>query len=669
MNAKPIERVSVLLVEDNDLDARMIQRMLQQLEGQPFDLFRLTNRADAEAYLRQHSPDAILLDLGLPDGSGLDALTRVGRAARQVPIVVLTGNDDQRIATQAIRGAAQDYLVKWEFDAHGLSRSIRYAIGRQLSEVKLREAKEMAEQANRAKSEFLAKMSHEIRTPMNTVLGMAELLSESPLAASQRDYLTRIQRAGAHLLELIDDILDLSRLEVGMLSIDPKPFRLSELVQETVDLMEEPARRKGLTLRHSVSPELPDYLLGDPRRLRQVLTNLLGNAVKFTDVGGAELRVTGEPRADAAALTLVVEDTGPGIAPEEMKRIFSPFVQGQAGTAVRQGTGLGLNISTKLVELMGGTLTVTSEPDVGSRFEIHLSLPLADPSTITPLVSIPCVTNLAGLRVLMVDDSQDNQLLVQTYLASANCTPDIANNGFEGLERLRAKAYDIVLMDMRMPGMDGIEATRRIRAQEAEAGEAPLPVIALTADALREQIDEAMQAGCTAYLTKPVRKAHLLDTLARFAARVTRTPSRGEANQTADPSSSARELVRRIDPDVRALLGRYLNNRHEDVVALRKALQNHDFSVVSFLGHRMKGTGAGYGLERVTELGAKLDRAGKAADLDAAGSAVEELETFIQQIRLAADVERDARPRKAVSGAYPKADKASGDELALRRAR
>jgi signal transduction histidine kinase len=370
--------IRVLLIEDNPADARFIEVMLAESTALDFRLTWAGNLTDGVRALQAGEFDVVLLDLGLPESTGLDTLERL-RASTPLPtLVVFSGLTDEGVAVQALQSGAQDYLVKGQVDGPQLARSIRYALGRFQTEEALRrrtqelsEAKERAEIANRAKSTFLACMSHDLRTPLNGILGFAQLLQmDGALDARQMTAVRAIRDSGEHLLALINDILDLAKIEAGKVELVPAEVEPRRLFETAVELIRmKAAQRNGLRVLCELSPGLPTKLNVDERRLRQVVLNLLDNAVKFTDTGHVRLCV--EHRSPSR-LCVQVEDTGVGMGEEELARIFQPFEQVGGVQRRGAGTGLGLVISRKFVQLMGGDLQVSSRPGAGTTFSFEV---------------------------------------------------------------------------------------------------------------------------------------------------------------------------------------------------------------------------------------------------------------------------------------------------------
>lgn len=388
-----------------------------------------------------------------------------------------------------------------------------------MDNVRMLPEEEIAVPLINVKSQFLAIMSHQIRTPLNSIIGMADLLADTPLSDQQKEYLHIFKSAGEALLSRVNDMLDISNIVSGSIQLDCCPFALRELVEGTADLVKVRAAKKGIAISCTLDESLPKRISGDPGRLKQILLNLLDNAVKFTTHGYVSIHV--EPAEDnkhsshEQCLLFTVRDTGSGIPPESLTEIFELFAQADScPNREFSGTGLGLTISKKLVALMGGKMWVESTLGQGSTFYFTAQFrTLAQEPDPKPKYC-PCIKSL---RILLVEDSPDNRFLIQHYLKNTPHHLDIAVDGQGGLIKATSSTYDLILMDIEMPVMDGYEATKKIRVREIFNGKPPVPIIALTAHAKPEDIERAMACGFTTHVPKPAKKSTILKLLEQYS--------------------------------------------------------------------------------------------------------------------------------------------------------
>jgi signal transduction histidine kinase/DNA-binding NarL/FixJ family response regulator len=560
--------------------------------------------------------------------------------------------------------------------------------------------KDRAEEASRAKSAFLANMSHEIRTPMTAILGYTEMMLEPDQTPAERhDHLQTIRRNARHLMDLINDILDISKIEAGKMTVERIPFDLPQLVGEVVSLMRPRARQKGLRCCVTVAGAVPRIVKSDPLRLRQILVNLIGNAIKFTSNGSISVRIScADQVGGRLRVTFAIEDSGIGIDAEQIGRLFQPFTQADSSTTRRfGGTGLGLAISHRLAQLLGGDITARSTLGAGSTFVLtidggdadgvtmlspeELSLPddlakpetgAAEPATATPPAavtqSIADAHGAAGEapagpvtlrgRILLAEDGPDNQVLISTHLRKAGAQVVIAGDGKVALALALRERFDLVVMDMQMPNMDGYQATRELRRRGFTG-----PIVALTAHAMAGDREKCIRAGCTDYLSKPIEKARLLATIHHYLNDLTR---RGSSTATAagqvTPASPAEAPVAtaqsdepgltpptepapeslpgavlvssfKDDPDLTEVLGRFVETLPHRVQKLTELLAHNDLAELGRIVHQMKGASGGYGFAILSKLAAKAEQKIKSKEpLEAVAADVNELIAMIRRV-------------------------------------
>lgn len=549
---------NVLLVDD---DPRLPELLSDLLQESNIVLRSAPNAEQAMVALRESRVDLILLDLGLPGVDGFEVLRRLRASpdTQALPVIVLTawnGTDDK------LRGfelGATDYLTK-PFEVAELRARVCAALRSKRLQDELTKAnleltveRQRAEELARAKGNFLADMSHEIRTPMNGVIAMAGLLLETPLSAEQRSYVETIYSGGESLLTIINDILDLSKIEAGRLEIESRAFDPRHCIEEALDLLAAKAAEKKLELAYLADDGIPVQVLGDITRLRQVLVNLISNAIKFTERGEVvtQIRVAAPPPdGDPSGkwqLQFSVRDTGIGISPDRLNKLFRPFVQADASTArVFGGTGLGLTICKRLVELMGGKLWAESVPGKGSTFTFSLPL-VGVVQSVRPAVDL-APPQLAGLKLLIVDDNPTNCRILTLQTSKWGMLPSTAGSAQQALELIRGgQKFDLAILDMQMPGMDGLMLAAELKKLPSAM---MMPLVLLTSMGMHKERSGEVQGTFVSCLTKPVKQVQLQEVLVRVVSGVAAMPVSKPAPTTKlDPKLAERMPLRMLLAD------------------------------------------------------------------------------------------------------------------------
>lgn len=493
--------------------------------------------------------------------------------------------------------------------AVGIQGTMQDITERLKTEQSLLEAKHAAEKATQVKSEFLANMSHEIRTPMNAIVGLVELCLNSPINAKQRDYLQRVENATHSLMTLIDDILDFSKMESGKLNLEPVPFLLEEMLDHVFSTMAELSSSKQITLNRPPITKSYPALIGDPQRLRQILINLIGNAIKFTQQGKIDVTLKEvERNAQQITLEFSIRDTGIGMSEDQQKRLFRAFTQGDGSVSRHYGgTGLGLVISKQLIEQMDGTISVTSEKNVGSCFSFTVKLGIVHDALgyqskpETKNFDINRLQSIRHARILLVEDNEVNRIVATELLNQAQLQIDTAENGEEALAKLTQERYDCILMDVQMPVMDGYQATRELR--QLPNGET-VPVIAMTANVMADDRNKCLQAGMDDFIGKPILPNTLYSTLCKWI-----KPNAMETENPIDTSKDNDEIpnLYGIDSSIgllhtaedqsvfRKVLHKFAENHVDSMIQIRKALSKNDFESARQLVHTLKGLAGSIG--------------------------------------------------------------------------
>ncbi len=607
----------------NDLTPHLLATMrMAAFEALPSGAFQLMSTApewlrDLLPGIETSSPvDLVdrfpLLEAFLPEAQEAWQASGNTRACSDLWAETLPGGGETHLQAWAFKIAERQILLIEAADILHRERQqvLQYAHETALQYDTIARLSLELKRATQAKSDFLATMSHEIRTPMNAILGMAEILAETSLTTEQRRCVDTFQRAGNSLLDLLNDVLDMSKIEAGRLTLEAVPFDLRDVISQVVELARIRASEKGVKIEYEIDAKTGSWLSGDPVRLRQVLINLLGNSTKFTERGQLTLKVAPNLRSSGpGSLLFAVADTGIGISPEQIAKIFESFSQADSSTTRKYGgTGLGLSICKKLVEAMGGKIWVESTVGAGSTFFFTVEFEIAEApargTTVSTAADLPA-TAVESLRILVADDSDDSRSVIRAYLRHLPYELDFVGDGFSALQGLRTGRYDLALIDIHMPVMDGYDTVRTWREHERLQNLPALPVLALTADAFRDAIEKSTAAGFTTHLAKPIRKTILVEAIAKHG--------RGRPQAATEP-----KLAIVIGEELSAIVPRFLKNVRRNCAVIEEAAARADFETIRSLAHNMKGTGASFGIPQITEMGDQLERAAKAGDGDSA---------------------------------------------------
>jgi signal transduction histidine kinase/HPt (histidine-containing phosphotransfer) domain-containing protein len=625
----------ILVVEDSRTEA-MRARLILEHAG-----FQVSLALDGQEGLQKagtEKPDLILMDTLMPKVNGFEACgkLKLDPKTMHIPVVMMVYEGE---AADMPSGAALDCLLVKPYEPNALVDKVKQfaqtnnaapvadAGEIQRYQQELRAARQEIVAAQKARMDFLANMSHELRTPLHEIIGMTELMQNTPLSPEQAEYLKTAHASSNALLMLISDVIEFSELEAGQLGLEEKPFELAEPLERTLELVRPRAADKGIALRTVIDACVPQQLIGDANRLRQVLVNLVANAVKFTDKGEVVVSVqcaeNSEPNTLSSPLTTLhfsIHDTGIGIPHDRHAIIFEPFQQVDSSATRRfGGLGMGLALTKQLVKLMGGRIWVESEPGKGSTFHFTVRLP-------TQAQTLPAAksTGIArALRILVAEDSPTNQLIARSSLTKAGHTVTIANNGIEAVNAFDAGQFDLILMDVAMPEMDGLDATRMIREKEKAYGGHSI-IVAMTAFATKEYQTKCFEAGMDAYVTKPVRIDELNKTIAPLFASASAAPAESPVN--------LRDALEVVGDDVdilRDAVAASLAEVPAELQLLKEAMAQQNAHGVEAKAHRLKGVMGNLGGTRAREIGQQLETMGEQGNL-ANGRAV--LAQFEQEI-------------------------------------
>ena len=508
-----LREIRVLLIEDNPGDARLVREALASIKSVNFVVEWVDRLGAAIERLRRPDLNIVLLDLSVPDSEGFGGVDQVARAAPQTPIVALSGLDDAEVIHDAVKKGVEDYIVKGSFSGDLLARSIQYAIDRRRAHEELAEARDSALESARLRSEFLANMSHEIRTPLNAIVGMTRLLMDTRLTNDQREMLEISRQSTDSLLKIINDVLDFSKISAGKVELEKTDFDLGAALESVIAMFAGQARAKQVELASYIEGDVPVLLRGDAARLSQVMTNLIGNAVKFTPTGQVTVRVAQvSDLDDDVVLRFTVRDTGIGIPLEGQRHLFQAFSQADSSTTRKYGgTGLGLAISAQLIELMGGNIGVQSDPGNGSTFWFTAAFRKQAAAS----NAFPVGARLKGLRILVVDPSRTVSNIIREHVGAWGGRCEMAETAAEAMAELKdatlaGRPYDIALLELGLPDADGIALCRSIKGEAALARTRMLGMCALGSRPDERQMKEA---GIRGLLVKPIKQSQLFNVL------------------------------------------------------------------------------------------------------------------------------------------------------------
>jgi len=513
-----IIKAKILVVDDMQIN---LDLMVAVFGDNPN--FTVVTAQDGKTAIRKAKAnyfDVILLDVMMPDMDGYEVckVLKSNPTTKEIPVIFLTALNDTKNIQKAFRSGAVDYVSK-PFSREELYERVKLHIKLKRTNEELMKARKDAVAAVEAKSIFLANMSHEIRTPLNGIIGMVDILKHTKLQDEQLEYLSIIETSGENLLTIINDILDFSKIEAGRIELEQIPMKLDQELSRVVSLLQVMAERKKLSIKFHIEENVPNFLIGDPVRLKQIIINLVNNAIKFTDKGGVSILVEKQRLVDGKAMLLFkVVDTGMGISEEGQKRLFQSFSQVDISTTRKfGGTGLGLAISKNLSIMMGGEIGVSSKEAIGSTFWFTALFDVTNHETYmktsghTKLSDPAVIKPFQKLNILLAEDNKINQKVALVNLNSLGYQVDVANNGKEAVEKFKQNHYDLVFMDIQMPEMDGIEATKEMREIENQQNVIKkIPIIAMTANTMEGDREKYLQVGMDDYVSKPFKQEELV---------------------------------------------------------------------------------------------------------------------------------------------------------------
>jgi signal transduction histidine kinase/HPt (histidine-containing phosphotransfer) domain-containing protein len=649
--------IKILYVEDDELDQFVMKRTLKSLEWKT-ELTVATTLHEGTLLAKEILFDCIFLDYLLPDGSGIDFLNLIRQSGNEAPVVMLTSQIDTNIAVEAMKCGAIDYIPKNMVTQEGLTQSLRYVLRTKEAEEErqrilkeLIEARKVAEEAAGMKEMFLANMSHEIRTPLSGIMALSKILLSTPMTKEQMEYMNSIQKCSDSLLVIINDILDLTKIQAGKMSLENVPFDVKGVVHHTRQLFSAKASEKNIPINCIIEDSVPASLMGDPTRLSQVLNNLVSNAIKFTEKGSVDITVKTKYNSDTNYnIQFRVKDSGIGIPKEHIGKIFESFTQaGDDITRKFGGTGLGLTIVKKLIELQNGNIEVESTPGMGTTFSFTIPFDIATILKTETPVSTSANEDISNLNILVAEDNTINQLIVKKLLEPWKCTVDFADNGVIAIEKLQTGKYDIVLMDVQMPEMDGYTASQKIRKELAEPWRS-IPIMAMTAHVTQKEKEKCFECGMDDYISKPFALEDLktkliaLTTHKKTSSTHTSDPVSAplhietgkskKETQTETPSTKInltylKSIAGDNDEFIIQMIEMFLQKTPEALEEMEKKFKEQNWEDVRNIAHRIKPTYTYVGLSDIHKMLATIEKCCQAKEnLETVPELIDKVETL-----------------------------------------